>query len=57
MCDYVKGEPKITEPEKCVAQHWVDLDNLPQPLFLPTENILKSEFINIVKQQLALSCK
>lgn len=36
----VKGEPKVMEPDKCEAWEWFDLDNLPQPIFEPSEAVL-----------------
>jgi 8-oxo-dGTP diphosphatase len=46
------GKPKIMEPEKISALEWTDLDSLPSPLFLPWEELLKSEFIAKIKNQL-----
>jgi len=37
LADWKSGEAKILEPEKCEGWDWYDVDNLPQPLFLPTE--------------------
>lgn len=42
--DYDSGEVKIMEPEKCDGWDWFDWDNLPKPLFLPIENLLKENF-------------
>ncbi|APD08003.1 8-oxo-dGTP diphosphatase [Flavobacteriaceae bacterium UJ101] len=39
--DWKSGEPKRMEPEKCSEWRWERLDNLPKPLFLPIENLLK----------------
>ncbi len=39
---YAGGEPRITEPEKCDEIGWFDLNDLPSPLFLPMENLLKA---------------
>ena len=38
------GEPKAMEPEKCAKWKWFDWDNLPKPLFLSVENLIKSRF-------------
>jgi 8-oxo-dGTP diphosphatase len=43
--DYDSGEVKIKEPDKCEQWQWFTLDDLPKPLFIPTENFLKSELI------------
>ncbi|TFH89742.1 nucleotide triphosphate diphosphatase NUDT15 [Vibrio ouci] len=36
-----RGEPKVTEPHKCKQWKWFELDELPEPLFLPLTNLLK----------------
>lgn len=38
------GEPEIKEPEKCEGWEWFEWENLPKPLFLPIENLLKERF-------------
>lgn len=38
----VSGSPKICEPDKCAEIGWYPLDNLPQPLMLPTINLFKN---------------
>ena len=38
------GEPKAMEPDKFAKWEWVDWNNLPQPLFLPTANLKKQNF-------------
>lgn len=43
--EYVSGEPKILEPQKCDALDWFDWDNLPKPLFLPIKNLIKQEYL------------
>lgn len=44
VSDYVSGEVKIMEPEKCEEWGWFDWNALPQPLFLPIINQLKEGF-------------
>ncbi|OCQ22721.1 ADP-ribose pyrophosphatase [Pseudoalteromonas luteoviolacea] len=36
-----RGEASIMEPEKCKSWQWFALDNLPKPLFLSMQNLLK----------------
>ncbi|GBU13704.1 hypothetical protein AwEntero_23050 [Enterobacterales bacterium] len=36
-----EGEPENREPEKCEGWQWFDLHDLPQPLFLPLQNLLE----------------
>ncbi|MBN3494598.1 nucleotide triphosphate diphosphatase NUDT15 [Vibrio neptunius] len=35
------GEPEVMEPDKCKQWQWFELDQLPEPLFLPLTNLLK----------------
>jgi 8-oxo-dGTP diphosphatase len=53
LSDWQSGAEHITEPDKCLAQEWHTFDDLPSPLFLPWEQLLQSEFIEKIKQQLA----
>ncbi|MBD3209204.1 NUDIX domain-containing protein [Candidatus Woesearchaeota archaeon] len=39
-----KGKPRIGEPHKCTDIGWFGWDELPQPLFLPLENLRKQGF-------------
>jgi 8-oxo-dGTP diphosphatase len=39
-----KGEPRIMEPEKCEQWEWFEWNKLPNPLFLPIQNLLKLGF-------------
>lgn len=41
VANSLSGEPKITEPDKCKQWKWFKLDELPEPLFLPLNNLLK----------------
>ena len=50
--DWKSGAEKITEPDKFVEMNWYDFESLPKPLFLPWQQLLKSEFISTIKQQL-----
>ncbi|PTO97143.1 ADP-ribose pyrophosphatase [Vibrio sp. 10N.286.48.B8] len=36
-----RGEPQVMEPHQCKQWQWFDLDELPEPLFLPLVNLLK----------------
>lgn len=44
LVDHDSGEPKVMEPEKCERWEWFEWDKLPQPLFLPIQNLLKQNF-------------
>lgn len=39
-----EGEAKIMEPDKCEQWGWFGWDELPQPLFLALQNLLKQDF-------------
>ncbi|OGF29795.1 DNA mismatch repair protein MutT [Candidatus Falkowbacteria bacterium RIFOXYD2_FULL_35_9] len=51
QADYDSGEVKIMEPDKCEIWQWFewDEDKLPQPLFLPQQNLLKQQFNPLTK--------
>ena len=44
LSDYDSGEVKIMEPNKCEQLEWFDWNSLPQPLFVPVQNVLKLNF-------------
>ena len=52
ISDWARGEPYITEPDKCVAQGWFDFDSLPEPLFFPWIQLKKSEYLDLIRTQL-----
>ena len=44
LSDYDSGEVKIMEPEKCEKLQWFKWDDLPKPLFIPIQNLLKQKY-------------
>ena len=44
VADCPSGEPRRLEPTKCAGWEWFSWDNLPRPLFLPIQNLLKQGF-------------
>ena len=52
LSDWKSGTEFITEPDKCLGQEWHTFNDLPSPLFLPWNQLLGSEFIEKIKQQL-----
>jgi 8-oxo-dGTP diphosphatase len=44
LADHVSGEPKLLEPDKFTEWGWFSWNSMPQPLFLPIRNLLKSGF-------------
>ncbi len=55
LSDALTGEPSITEPDKFVDQEWIDIDHLPEPLFLPWHTLLASDFIKDIRAQIRAS--
>jgi 8-oxo-dGTP diphosphatase len=49
LSDYKSGEVQINEPDKFVKMEWRNFSDLPEPLFLPWNQLLKSEFIEKIK--------
>lgn len=48
--DWQGGEPAITEPDKFVEQGWFDFESLPEPLFLPWQELLASQFMEPLRR-------
>ena len=44
IADHESGEPTVLEPDKCERWEWFDWDALPAPLFVPIQNLLKTDF-------------
>lgn len=44
VSDWVSGEPRILEPDKCVEWRWCRWTALPSPLFTPLENLIKQRY-------------
>lgn len=42
LCKEFNGEPKIMEPDEITKWEWFALNNLPSPLFPPSEKIIKN---------------
>ena len=40
-----EGEPRVMEPDEITEWKWFDLDNIPSPMFFPSEKVIKN-FIN-----------
>jgi len=45
LASCTNGEPQVIEPEKCNQWKWFKLDELPEPLFLPLNNLLQEPLI------------
>ena len=46
FCNDFTGEPKVCEPDEITEWRWFDLDDLPSPLYFPSERV----FDNYAKQ-------
>lgn len=44
LAEYDSGEVKVMEPDRQTDWQWFSWDNLPQPLFIPMQNLIKSGF-------------
>jgi hypothetical protein len=42
VADWLSGEPRTMEPEKCEGWAWYNIDNLPQPLFGPVATYIEA---------------
>ena len=42
LCQEFKGEAKVMEPDEITKWQWFDLNNLPDPIFFPSEKIVKN---------------
>lgn len=42
VCEEFEGEPKVMEPDEITEWRWFDLNDLPKPIFLPTEKLLRN---------------
>lgn len=42
ICENLKGEARVMEPDEITKWQWFDLKALPKPLFKPSEKILKN---------------
>jgi len=45
LCEDFVGEPKVMEPDEITEWKWFNLDNLPRPIFFPSEKAINN-FIN-----------
>jgi 8-oxo-dGTP diphosphatase len=52
LSDWAEIEPSITEPDKFIDQEWIDVKAIPEPLFLPWYELLESEFMSGIRQQI-----
>lgn len=42
LCEHFEREAQVMEPDEITRREWFDLDNLPKPLFFPSEKVIKN---------------
>lgn len=42
LCEDFENDPKVMEPEEITEWKWFDLDDLPKPLYFPSEKVLRN---------------
>ena len=42
LCQDFEGEPKAVEPDEITKWEWFELNNLPSPIYFPSEKIIKN---------------
>lgn len=57
LADWRSGVERVCEPNKYVDLRWCDFDTLPQPLFLPWQQLQASPDMAELRQALALTSR
>lgn len=52
LSDWLSGDEKIMEPNKCEAMQWCDVSTLPEPLFYNWKNIKQTDFFKKLQTKL-----
>lgn len=55
LSDWAANEPLVIEPDKFIDQKWIDVNDIPEPLFLPWYELLGSEFMPGIRKQIELT--
>lgn len=55
LSDWQSGTEQILEPDKCTALEWRTFNDLPEPLFLPWQQLFDSPFIDAIEDELTKS--
>jgi len=50
LCKDFEGEAEVMEPDEITEWKWFDLNNLPSPLYFPSERIIKNYLAKIIYQ-------
>ena len=46
LVDKFQGEPQVLEPDEITKWEWFDLDNLPSPVFPPSQKVVNNYLAN-----------
>jgi len=46
LCENFSGEPEVKEPDEIVEWRWFDLNELPKPIFPPSQEVLNHYLSN-----------
>jgi 8-oxo-dGTP diphosphatase len=52
LCEDFSGEAKVMEPDEITEWRWFALDNLPQPMFFPSQEIINNINAKIITTDL-----
>jgi 8-oxo-dGTP diphosphatase len=50
ISDWESGVEEVREPEKCTELRWCNFDTLPKPLLLTWDQLLGSEFLEVIQR-------
>ncbi|MBW3003656.1 NUDIX domain-containing protein [Candidatus Woesearchaeota archaeon] len=48
LCTEFEGEPSVMEPDEITEWMWFDIDNLPTPMYFPSEKIIRNYLDKII---------
>jgi len=51
ISEWKSGKEQIMEPDKFIAQKWITFNSLPDNLFLPWQNLIKSQFYDKIIEE------
>lgn len=51
ISEWKSGKEQIMEPDKFITQKWITFDSLPDDLFLPWQNLIKSKFYDKIIEE------
>ena len=57
LAPYERGEPQLKESDKFLEWKWFNMNDLPEPLFLPNKNLLAKVTMQDLQQKLLTTIK